>query len=124
MTTTNTRDDRDDRVVVTNENFGDLLIQSAQEALAYTRGDTTKGRVRVRAVPDVPPPPPAYDADRIRALRLRLGLRQDDFARALNVSGKTVRAWEQGVNTPSGPALRLLQIADTHPEMLAGIAAG
>lgn len=51
------------RIVVTDENFGDLLIQSAQEALAYVRGDRSKGRVRVRtreaAIP-IPAPPASY----------------------------------------------------------------
>ena len=105
---------------VTDENFGDLLIQSANDALAYVQGDKAKGRLRVRpaVTPIVKAPPEPYDAERIHALRIRLGLRQDDFARALNVSDKTVKAWEQGVNPPSGPALRLLEIAETHPEVL------
>jgi hypothetical protein len=45
---------------VTEENFGDLLIQGAREALAYVRGKTTKARVRLRpraartaAIPEV-----------------------------------------------------------------------
>ena len=47
------------RIVVIEENFGDLLIQSAREALAYARGDQSKGRVRVRTSPvalTMPPP--------------------------------------------------------------------
>jgi putative transcriptional regulator len=107
-------------LVVTDENFGDLLIQSAQEALAYVRGDQSQGRVRVRtrqaAVP-IPPPPAPYTPEQIRAIRLRIGLKQREFAGVLNVSNKTVKAWEQGINPPSGPALRLLQIAATHPEV-------
>jgi len=108
------------RIVVTDENFGDLLIQSAQEALAFVRGDQSKGRVRVRtkeaAIP-IPSPPAAYSPEQIHAIRLRLGLKQREFADVLNVSDKTVKVWEQGINPPSGPALRLLQIADTHPEV-------
>ena len=48
---------------------------------------------------------------------MRLGLKQRQFADVLNVSDKTVKAWEQGINPPSGPALRLLQIAELHPEV-------
>lgn len=107
-------------IVVTDENFGDLLIQSAQEALAYVRGDQSKGRVRMRtreaAIP-IPPPPTEYSPEQIHAIRVRLGLKQREFAGILNVSDKTVKAWEQGINPPSGPALRLLQIAETHPEV-------
>lgn len=107
-------------IIVTEENFGDLLIQSAEEALAYVRGDQSKGRVRVRtreaAIP-IPPPPTLYTPEQIHAIRLRLGLKQSQFADVLNVSDKTVKAWEQGINPPSGPALRLLQIAEVHPEV-------
>jgi putative transcriptional regulator len=112
----------DEPIVVTDENFGDLLIQSARDALAHARGDTAKGRVRVRArITDPPTPPPTYDADAIRSLRMRLGLSQRAFAGALNVSDKTVKAWEQGVNTPSGPALRLLQIVESRPEAFGAV---
>ncbi len=37
---------------------------------------------------------------------------------ALNVSAETVRAWEQGKREPDGAALRLLQIAEQHPEWI------
>jgi len=33
------------------------------------------------------------------------------FARWLGVSPATVKAWEQGANSPKGPALRLLHLA-------------
>lgn len=108
------------RIVVTDENFGDLLVQSAEEALAYVRGDQSKGRVRVRtreATIPIPPPPASYTPEQIHAIRLHLGLKQREFADVLNVSDKTVKAWEQGINPPSGPALRLLQIAEAHPEL-------
>ena len=111
---------KEKHIVVTEENFGDLLIQSAQEALAYVRGDRSKGRVRVRTNPaalTMPPPPSPYTPERIHAIRVRLGLKQGQFADVLNVSDKTVKAWEQGINPPSGPALRLLQIAELHPEV-------
>jgi putative transcriptional regulator len=36
----------------------------------------------------------------------------------LNVSVKTVQAWEQGVRKPSDAALKLLAIAEKHPEVL------
>lgn len=75
----------------------------------------------------IPPPrfsalhaftPPAYDAERIRQLRKRLGILESEFAEILNVSLDTVRAWEQGLRSPSGAALRLLYLAERHPEVL------
>lgn len=110
----------DDRLIVTSENFGELLIQAAEEALAYAKGDKTKGRLVRRIVPDIPAPPAPIDAADIPLLRRRFGLRQQDLARVLNVSDKTVKAWEQGINTPSGAALRLLQIVAEHPEVVLG----
>jgi len=51
-------------------------------------------------------------------LRARLRLSQPVFARALNVSPETIRAWEQGKRRPDGAALRLLQVAERHPEAI------
>lgn len=110
-------------VEVTDENFGALLIQGVKEALAFERGEGP-ARVRVRhAVAPPLPPPPTYNAAQIRALRVRLGFNQRAFASALNVSDKTVKAWEQGINTPSGPSLRLLEIAERHPDALKALPA-
>ncbi len=36
----------------------------------------------------------------------------------LNVSVRTVQAWEQGLRKPSDAALKLLTIAKKHPEVL------
>jgi putative transcriptional regulator len=66
---------------------------------------------------DIEPPPP-YSAGQIRALRQRLNVSQPVFAGMLNVSGSTVRAWEQGQRQPDGPSLRLLEVADRHSEAL------
>jgi putative transcriptional regulator len=43
---------------------------------------------------------------------------QNVFASVLSVSLQTVQAWEQGRNTPCGPALRLLWLLEAKPEML------
>ena len=59
---------------VTDENFGDLLIQSAKDALAYVRGEQTGARVRMRVAVEpalTMPPPEVYDAARIHGLRVR-----------------------------------------------------
>lgn len=66
----------------------------------------------------MPAPPEGYDAARIHAMRVTLGYNQKSFAHALNVSDKTVKAWEQGINTPGGAALRLLQLIERHPEVI------
>ena len=45
------------------------------------------------------------------------GVLARDFASALNVSDKTVKAWEQGIKPPGSSALRLLEIIERHPEV-------
>jgi putative transcriptional regulator len=70
-----------------------------------------------RRVVRVAPPPP-YDASRIRAIRRALNVSQGVFAELFNVGLTTVHAWEQGKRTPDGASLRLLEIAERHPEVL------
>ena len=106
-------------ITVTSENFGDLLIAALDQAIAFDEGDTTKARVRyakTTARTTAVEPPPRYDAERVRALRTKLDLSQAVFAQALNVSDKTVKAWEQGSSPPSGASLRLLEMVEEHPE--------
>ncbi|MGI9180750.1 MAG: helix-turn-helix domain-containing protein [Longimicrobiaceae bacterium] len=53
-------------------------------------------------------------------MRNKLGASQPVFAGMLNVSPSTVRAWERGAREPDGPTLRLLEVAEKHPEVLTG----
>jgi DNA-binding transcriptional regulator YiaG len=63
-------------------------------------------------------PPKRIPADRIREIRRSLDMSQRVFADVLNVSLATVRSWEQGARTPDGASMRLLSIAERHPETL------
>ncbi len=58
------------------------------------------------------------DADRVRAIRKRLNVSQQDFAEMLNVSVGTVRSGEHGTRTPDGASRRLLDISERAPEVL------
>lgn len=71
---------------------------------------TTRVSLPARA-PDISP-------DEIAAARKSLNVSQPVFARLLNVRTVTAASWEQGRRKPFGAALRLLQIARTHPETL------
>jgi predicted RNase H-like HicB family nuclease len=62
------------------------------------------------------------EAERIRQIRRRLDVSQRDFADMLNVSVSTVRSWEQGLRTPDGASLRLLDIAERQPDVLTNLA--
>jgi putative transcriptional regulator len=107
------------RVKVTDENFGDVLLSSAEQALEIARGARKPARVRIRertARETVVAPPPSYDAGGVRRIRLRLRVSQTVFAGLLNVSPATVRGWERGARVPDGPSRRLLEMAERHPQ--------
>jgi len=92
------------------------LLESASQALAMVRGSKlVGGRISVRQAPAEPRP---RDKKDILKLRERLNFSQGMLARALNVSPSTVQAWEAGRRTPSDAALKLLAIAEKHPEVL------
>ena len=92
------------------------LLESASQALAMVRGSKlVGGRISVRHAPAEPRP---RDQKDIVKLRERLNFSQGMLARALNVSPSTVQAWEAGRRTPSDAALKLLAIAEKHPEVL------
>lgn len=88
------------------------LIGSLQEALAHAQGKltlkTTKVPARTRSM----------SAVAIIRIRRRLKASTPVFAAYLNVAPDTVRKWEKQLRHPSGPALRLLQIAEKQPEIL------
>lgn len=84
----------------------DDLVGSIKEAGAYLRGEQDAQSVSFVSEPDP------------RTIRERLGMTQEQFAGALCISVKTLRNWEQGRREPSGPAMRLLQIAARHPEII------
>ena len=50
--------------------------------------------------------------------RSRVGLSQQEFARLLGVSARTLQDWEQGRRKPTGAAKTLLRVAFAHPEVL------
>lgn len=107
--------------MATNDEFGELLIGALEEAVAFKQGklpDVRVDRHEVTARQATVTPPPRYDAARIRQIRSRLKLSQAVFAGMLNVSNSTVQAWEQGVREPEGASLRLLEMAELHPDTL------
>jgi putative transcriptional regulator len=99
---------------MSGEDFAELH-QSFTEALQFVRGERADLRTMQRFLPPAPEPMAAQD---IAALRHSLNLSQALFARLLNVSKKTIEAWEYGTRKPGDAALKLLRIAERHPEIL------
>ena len=89
------------------------LKQSLGQALQHASGKRADLRVTV-----LPAPPSPMSRSEIVKLRRELNCSQAVFARLLNVSLKTVQAWEQGVREPGDAALKLLTIARKNPEAL------
>jgi putative transcriptional regulator len=113
--------DGEERIEVTDENFGDLLLQGLREVHDIVCGDVEPAR-RVRrmrtARETVVAPPRQYRGDRIQKIREQMGLSQSVFAQVLNASPDTIKAWEQDKRQPDGMALALLEVAEHHPKVL------
>lgn len=111
--------DKVEAVTVTDENFGALLVESMEQALAIHRGEMEPARVTtLSARRAVVAPPPEYGGQRVRRLRQRLNVSQQVFAGLMNVSGSTVKSWEQGTRVPDGASRRLLEVAERNPDAI------
>ena len=99
------------------------IIEGLAEAIQFERGERTGARFKaapISARDATVSPAPQFDRDMIVALRGELGLTQPVFARVLNVSAETVKAWEQGKFMPQGAVNRLLELAQKNPSTLLG----
>jgi putative transcriptional regulator len=85
---------------------GERIIRGLDQAIAWASGEDVRVRVTTVEVP-------AID---VRAVRRRLGLSQDAFARKFGFQCATLRNWEQGRTRPDGPARVLLAVIAKHPE--------
>jgi putative transcriptional regulator len=65
-------------------------------------------------------PAPTLRSRDISAIRAQLGVSQPVFAAILNVPVATARSWEQGTRSPSGAALRLLELVHRQPHTIIG----
>lgn len=86
---------------------GESILRGARDALAYARGDKSRGRATVICVPE------RVD---VKAIRKRRGLSQAAFAARFGVSIGTLRDWEQKRRRPEGPARVLLTVIDREPK--------
>lgn len=102
-----------------NTKVGQDLIEGMTAALAHARGEK---RFRETVV-EIPEPARRWKKGEIAALRkAKFHVSQPKFASILSVKVATVRAWEQGLKTPSGAASRLLEVAELDPQVFQRIA--
>lgn len=83
---------------------GQRILEGAEEALRFVRGEDTGATVWQV---------PVLDA---AAVRGKTGLSQEQFAQRFRINLGTLRNWEQGVRQPEGPARILLMVIDQEPE--------
>lgn len=90
--------------------IGISVFQALREALAFERGQLTEADgIKVHYYPK----PPKVN---VKAIRAKLGLTQQEFARVIHASVRAVQHWEQKTRTPDGPTLVLLKVLEKHPK--------
>ncbi len=82
-------------------------MSSVREAGRIRRGSLKASRTKLFRPADV------------KAVRVKLGASQTEFALMIGVSVATLQNWEQGRRTPDGPALALLRVAAKNPKAVA-----
>jgi len=94
----------------------DSLLGALTDIRDHVRG-TRKLTMRTSKV-ELPKVAASIKPREIAAIRRNLNVSQTVFASLLNVPEVTAASWEKGRRHPSGAAVRLLQIARKHPEVL------
>lgn len=87
--------------------IGDEILEGLNNAVAFARGDTSKGRVHAVDVPE------SVD---VKAIRQRLGCTQAEFASRYGFALSAVQEWEKHRRRPDRSARILLKIIDREPE--------
>ena len=85
------------------ESLMNSLTEEVEDIKKYGKSQGRKTVLEVKPVKE-------YTASEIKNIRLKTGISQAIFEKCFGVSKKTVEAWEEGINVPSGPAARLLEM--------------
>ncbi len=84
---------------------GKEIITGAEQALAYLKGDKTKGRAyKVRA----------RDID-VKAIREKLRMTQEVFSETFAIPVSTLKKWETNNRVPEGPTKAYLTVIEKNP---------
>lgn len=82
------------------------IRRGLKEAIAYAAGEADLSQYRVHI-------PEHID---VRAIRIKLGMTQEEFAGHFGFSVNTLRHWEQDKRQPEGPARAYLQVIARNPK--------
>lgn len=80
------------------------LAESMEQVGEITRGERAPSRES------------RVDALKVKEVRAAAGLSQARFAKVIDVQVTTLRNWEQGMRSPTGPAKALLRAIEKDPE--------
>jgi len=92
----------------------DDLVGSVE---AFAHHLTGKQKLTLRTA-TMPLPVKSLTPSQVRSIRKKLNVSQTVFAAMMNIPTVTAASWERGRRKPTGAALRLLDIARKHPEVL------
>jgi putative transcriptional regulator len=84
--------------------FSKELVESLSEAAAHAEGKKSAARIHVIDMPDV------------RAIRRRLRMSQQVFAKTYRIPLATLKNWEQGRRQPDAPAAAYLHVIARRPK--------
>ncbi len=99
-----------------SEDEYDRLLGGLSDALAHPEPTSAPA---LRQAPLQLSPLSLPDRLDVAAIRRRTGLAQPAFARRIGVSLATLRNWEQGHRSPTGPARVLLALVERNPLIVA-----
>ncbi len=83
---------------------GQSILRGAREALAFAQGARDGYAVHVPATIDV------------KAIREKVRMSQDEFARQFGFSKRSLEQWEQGRRTPTGASRAFLVVIASEPD--------
>ena len=84
----------------------DSIRRGLQQAVAYAKGEADASAYRVHA-------PARID---VKAIRMNLGMTQEEFAGRFGFSVNTLRHWEQGSRQPERPTRAYLLVIERAPK--------
>ncbi len=85
---------------------GEGILRGLEQALAFIEGTADESQYVVHIPPEID----------IKAIRGRLGMTQQEFAKRFDFNINTLRHWEQGRRVPDGTARAYLRVIDREPE--------
>lgn len=87
---------------------GKQILAGINDAIDYSRGDKSKGRAHTIINSEVD----------VKAIRVKTGLTQADFAETYGLSLYTLRKWENGSRSPEGAAKAYLTVIAQRPNVV------